>query len=200
MLFVVLVNLLALSLGDANPYSTKLKPPPPSELQIEVLQEGEKCEPGVKLGNKVGIHYTGRLYTNDRVFDSSFERAQPYEFYLGFTKVLKGWEEGLIGMCPGEKRRLTVPPELGYGKKGIPGSIPGNATLIYDIELVWYNKNSNRRRKTAQERIEAKKKEERRLRAQANLRGEEAPGGGRMIQKASLGGDDDDDDEEDDEL
>jgi FKBP-type peptidyl-prolyl cis-trans isomerase FkpA len=102
-------------------------------LQIEVLQEGNG-EVAV-AGNTVSVHYTGWL-TDGKKFDSSIDRNRPYNFKLGDNKVIKGWEQGVVGMKPGEKRKLTIPSDLGYGPNGYPDVIPPNATLIFEVELL----------------------------------------------------------------
>jgi FKBP-type peptidyl-prolyl cis-trans isomerase len=90
----------------------------------------------VENGSKVTAHYTGRL-ANGTEFDSSYERGRPVTFRVGRGEVIKGWDRGLIGMRVGGKRRLRVPPELAYGKKGAgKGSIPPNSTLVFEIELL----------------------------------------------------------------
>ncbi|KAF8391900.1 hypothetical protein HHK36_022240 [Tetracentron sinense] len=80
----------------------------------------------------------GKL-TDGTVFDSSFERGDPIEFELGGGQVIKGWDQGLLGMCVGEKRKLKIPAKLGYGPQGSPPTIPGGATLIFDTELIAVN-------------------------------------------------------------
>ena len=85
-------------------------------------------------GKVVTAHYTGTL-TNGTKFDSSLDRGQPFRFILGAGQVIKGWERGILGMKVGGKRKLTIPPELGYGERGI-GAIPPNSTLIFEIELL----------------------------------------------------------------
>lgn len=104
----------------------------PSGLGIEEMKRGsgEVAAPG----RKVSVHYRGTL-TDGTVFDSSRERNSPFVFDLGKGHVIKGFEEGVTGMRVGEVRRLTIPPDLGYGS-GSPGKIPANATLIFEIELL----------------------------------------------------------------
>lgn len=91
-----------------------------------------------KNGDTLVMNYTGRL-TNGTVFDSNvdpkFAHVQPFEFRLGAGEVIKGWDEGLLGMKVGEKKTLTIPPEKGYGARG-QGPIPPNSTLIFDVELI----------------------------------------------------------------
>ncbi|XP_027114178.1 peptidyl-prolyl cis-trans isomerase FKBP15-1 [Coffea arabica] len=109
-----------------------------TELQIGVKYKPESCEIQAHKGDKVRVHYRGKLI-DGTVFDSSFERGDPIEFELGSGQVIKGWDQGLLGMCVGEKRKLKIPAKLGYGDQGSPPSIPGGATLIFDTELVTVN-------------------------------------------------------------
>lgn len=105
----------------------------PTGLQImdERVGSGESPKPG----KSVTVHYTGRL-EDGTVFDSSVERNQPFTFQIGQGVVIKGWDEGVMSMKVGGKRRLTIPPQLGYGVQGSPPAIPPNATLIFDVELL----------------------------------------------------------------
>lgn len=86
-------------------------------------------------GKRVSVHYTGWL-TNGEKFDSSLDRKTPFDFTLGAGEVIPGWDEGVKGMKVGEKRRLEIPPDQGYGAEGAPGAIPPNATLIFEVELL----------------------------------------------------------------
>jgi FKBP-type peptidyl-prolyl cis-trans isomerase FkpA len=104
-----------------------------SGLQYEDLTVGTGAE--AKAGMQVTAHYHGTL-TDGKVFDSSYDRKEPFSFRLGGGQVIKGWDEGITGMKVGGKRRLTIPPELGYGARGAGGVIPPNATLMFDVELV----------------------------------------------------------------
>jgi len=104
-----------------------------SGLQYEdtVVGNGKMAEPGMN----VSVHYTGWL-TDGTKFDSSVDRGQPFKFQLGAGQVIAGWDEGVKGMRIGGKRKLTIPPDLGYGARGAGGVIPPNATLVFDVELL----------------------------------------------------------------
>lgn len=104
-----------------------------SGLKYEDLKAGEGT--AAKAGDTVEVHYTGWL-TNGKKFDSSVDRNEPFKFKLGARMVIKGWDEGVAGMKPGGKRKLTIPPELAYGERGAGGVIPANATLVFEVELL----------------------------------------------------------------
>jgi FKBP-type peptidyl-prolyl cis-trans isomerase FkpA len=104
-----------------------------SGLMYEDLTEG--TGPAAKSGDTVEVHYTGWL-TNGTKFDSSHDRKQTFTFKLGAGKVIQGWDEGVAGMKVGGKRKLTIPPALGYGARGAGNVIPANAELIFDVDLV----------------------------------------------------------------
>ena len=101
-------------------------------LKIEDQELGQGDE--ATAGKTVSVHYTGTL-TDGSQFDSSIGRG-PFSFRLGGGQVIRGWDEGVVGMKVGGKRRLTIPPEMGYGARGFPPVIPANATLVFDIELL----------------------------------------------------------------
>ena len=105
----------------------------PSGLEYVDVVQG--TGPVAAAGQRVSVHYTGWL-TNGTKFDSSGDRGQPFDFPLGGGQVIRGWDEGVVGMRVGGKRRLIIPPDLGYGARGAGGVIPPNATLIFDVELL----------------------------------------------------------------
>lgn len=102
-------------------------------FKIETIKEGSGD--GAKNGDNLTVHYTGTL-TDGTKFDSSVDKGTPFTLTLGAGRVIQGWERGLLGMKVGEKRKLTIPPELGYGEQGAGASIPPNATLIFEVELL----------------------------------------------------------------
>lgn len=111
----------------------KVEEPEPPDLIKEDLVVG--TGPEAKEGDLVKVHYSGRLRRNNVEFDSS-KGQFPFEFTLGEGQVIKGWEMGVPGMKVGGKRKLTIPSRLAYGESGSPPKIPGNATLVFEIELV----------------------------------------------------------------
>ncbi|WP_437627527.1 FKBP-type peptidyl-prolyl cis-trans isomerase [Sorangium sp. So ce1151] len=104
-----------------------------AELGIEDVKEGTGAE--AKPGHTVTVHYVGTL-TNGNKFDSSRDRNQGFSFQLGAGQVIKGWDQGVAGMKIGGVRKLTIPPELGYGARGFPPVIPPNSTLLFEVELL----------------------------------------------------------------
>lgn len=109
-----------------------------TELQIGVKFKPEICEVKAHKGDQVSVHYRGTL-TDGTLFDESYGRGQPLDFNLGQGQVIKGWDQGILGMCVGEKRKLKIPAKLGYGDSGAPPKIPGGATLIFETELMAVN-------------------------------------------------------------
>nr|WP_232223255.1 FKBP-type peptidyl-prolyl cis-trans isomerase [Candidatus Paracaedibacter acanthamoebae] len=113
----------------------------PSEQERKVSDKlvitDEKIGDGAeaKAGQLVTVHYTGRL-TDGTKFDSSVDRNQPFRFMLGVGQVIKGWDEGVVGMKIGGQRKLVIPAEKGYGARGAGAAIPPNATLEFDVELI----------------------------------------------------------------
>jgi FKBP-type peptidyl-prolyl cis-trans isomerase len=105
----------------------------PSGLKYTTLKVGKGATP--KPGQTVFVHYTGTL-TNGKKFDSSRDKGEPFSFPVGQGRVIPGWDEALNTMKVGERRKLTIPPKLGYGAAGAGGTIPPNATLIFDVELL----------------------------------------------------------------
>ncbi|MCA9554204.1 MAG: FKBP-type peptidyl-prolyl cis-trans isomerase [Myxococcales bacterium] len=102
-------------------------------LKIEDLTVGTGAE--AVAGKTVSVHYTGTL-TDGSKFDSSLDRNQPFQFRLGAGQVIQGWDKGVAGMKVGGQRRLTIPPEMGYGARGFPPVIPPNSTLMFDVQLL----------------------------------------------------------------
>jgi len=106
-------------------------------MKVEKLKDGTGAE--AKSGDTVTVNYVGTL-ENGSKFDSSIDRNEPFQFTLGQNRVIQGWELGVLGMKVGEKRKLTIPPELGYGSQAVGGgAIPANSTLIFEVDLLGIN-------------------------------------------------------------
>jgi peptidylprolyl isomerase len=141
MLIMVVVAALSAAPVFANPEKAKSAEKPaagkqvttPSGLKYVDVKVGNGASP-VK-GKQVKVHYTGTL-ENGKKFDSSVDRNEPFAFVIGVGQVIPGWDEGVMSMKVGGKRKLTIPSKLGYGERGAGGVIPPNATLLFDVELL----------------------------------------------------------------
>lgn len=118
--------------AEPKPAPTPAPAAPDAKLQVEDVKVG--TGEGAKNGDKVAVHYTGTL-TDGSKFDSSRDRNEPYSFILGTGAVIKGWDQGLLGMKVGGRRKLTIPASLAYGSVAKP-KIPANSTLVFDVEMV----------------------------------------------------------------
>ena len=119
-----------ISLFTNQTSATTMQQAPELQVQDNVIGTGDVAE----AGDRIVVNYTGR-FTDGKVFDSSASRNEPFQFVLGSGQVIKGWDEGIVGMRVGGKRTLTVPPDLAYGANDY-GPIPGGSTLIFDVELL----------------------------------------------------------------
>jgi FKBP-type peptidyl-prolyl cis-trans isomerase len=129
---------VAPSSGERNintkPKIPKQSGPAPKALKVEDLIEGKGA--AAKSGDKISVRYVGVLYDNGKEFDSSWKRGKaPFQLTLGQGQVIQGWDQGLVGMKVGGRRRLTIPPDQAYGPQGQPPTIPANATLVFDVDL-----------------------------------------------------------------
>lgn len=120
--------------SDTKPTVTIPDEQPPSELTIEEIEEG--AGPEALSGAEVQVHYVGVAWSNGSEFDSSWDRHEHFEFPLGAGHVIAGWDQGVAGMRVGGRRRLTIPPHLGYGSRGAGGAIGPNETLVFVVDLV----------------------------------------------------------------
>src|SRR3954451_9625651 len=107
---------------------------PPATLEIEDLVVGEGDE--AAAGKSVEVHYVGVAWSNGRQFDASWDRQESFRFGLGRGEVIKGWDDGVAGMKVGGRRRITIPPDLGYGSTGAGGVIKGGETLVFVVDLL----------------------------------------------------------------
>jgi FKBP-type peptidyl-prolyl cis-trans isomerase len=140
----VIITVIVIAIGinfvkNAGTSQTPTSSPSSYEVQgmkIEILKPGNGEVS--KNGDRVSVHYIGTL-ENGNKFDSSRDRQSPFSFILGTGQVIRGWDVGVLGMKVGEQRKLTIPPDLAYGANGVPGAIPPNATLIFEVELLGIN-------------------------------------------------------------
>jgi len=149
-IFIIIIAIIVIVLGayfvfqssKNNQKSSNNKPQINNNVQeiqgmkIETLKEGTGAE--AKNGDVVSVHYVG-TFENGTKFDSSIDRGTPFSFTLGAGQVIKGWDLGVLGMKVGEKKKLTIPSDLAYGSGGVPGAIPSNSTLIFEVELLGIN-------------------------------------------------------------
>lgn len=108
--------------------------PPPGDLVVvdEVVGDGEEAT----AGKRVSVHYVGTAWSNGKEFDASWNRDEPFDFVIGARQVIEGWDRGVAGMRVGGRRRLTIPPQLGYGSRGAGGVIKGGETLVFVVDLL----------------------------------------------------------------
>ena len=107
---------------------------PPGQLIIEDIVEGEGAE--AQSGQSVEVHYVGVAWSTGKQFDASWDRGQTFRFPLGRGQVIAGWDQGVAGMKVGGRRKLTIPPKLGYGKRGAGAAIRGDETLVFVVDLI----------------------------------------------------------------
>jgi len=140
---------LVMSMSLATVKAASLSTPPAGESKLDAkagdlqkidVKQGVGAE--AATGKPVLVHYTGWLYDpaqpegKGKKFDSSRDRGVPFGFFLGAGKVIKGWDDGVVGMKVGGQRRLVIPPQMAYGERGAGGVVPANATLVFDVELI----------------------------------------------------------------
>jgi peptidylprolyl isomerase len=139
---VVIVVLIGRSSGDGSDLTdTSTKPtievpsgPPPKQLEVKDIVTGDGA--AAQVGQELTVQYVGVDYSTGQEFDTSWGDPQPFQFQLGSGQVIKGWDQGIVGMKVGGRRELIIPPKLAYGAQGQPPAIGPNATLIFVIDLV----------------------------------------------------------------
>jgi peptidylprolyl isomerase len=122
---------------DQKPAVTIPDGDPPVELVVEDLEVGDGAE--AVAGRDVIVHYVGVAWSNGRQFDASWDRGDTLDFRLGAGQVIQGWDQGVAGMRTGGRRKITIPPQLGYGSRGAGGVIKGDETLVFVVDLVGVN-------------------------------------------------------------
>ena len=137
---IVAIVVVVATGGDDESSSAPTKPavevpdgPPPKQLEINDITEGDGAE--AKPGDAVTVEYVGVNYSDGSEFDSSWERPDPFSLQLGSGQVIPGWDQGVVGMKPGGRRKLIIPADLAYGAQGFPPKIPPNSALIFDVDL-----------------------------------------------------------------
>ncbi|MFA5884923.1 MAG: FKBP-type peptidyl-prolyl cis-trans isomerase [Acidimicrobiia bacterium] len=121
-------------MADSKPLVTIPDADPPAELVVEDLEVGAGDEPVPGLG--ITVHYVGVAWSTGEQFDASWDRREPFQFDFGVGQVIQGWDEGVGGMRIGGRRRITIPPHLGYGDRGAGGVIKGGETLVFVVDLL----------------------------------------------------------------
>ncbi|GMI34260.1 hypothetical protein TrCOL_g3077 [Triparma columacea] len=134
--FLILLLFQALLTTSAKKPLPTTNLDPDDQLRIGVKYRPPTCQKKTTHGSKVSMHYTGTIYTTGKKFDSSLDRSTPFTFTLGVGEVIQGWDRGLMGMCVGEKRKLTIPAGLAYGDAGAGHMIKGGDTLVFQVELL----------------------------------------------------------------
>merc|ERR1711865_1245203 len=140
--FIVAAALFALALGrEVETLQDSLE----MTGETAITTKEATCSNPAKAGDKMTMDYTGTIDPNSETgtkglkFDSSLDRGTPFSFTLGEGQVIQGWDQGLVGICPGENRKLVIPPALGYGAEGAGADIPGGATLDFDVTCIKVN-------------------------------------------------------------